>query len=379
MNEEVKSGVRPEVQSGGNISDPLTTPEQKAKGSSRRAFLSQVGGAAAIAGGVALAGPVSKAAAATQEPNVASAPTTSTSAAATGRLRAMQSLANRVNAAQAEFARPLPNQITNGDEQRFPNHIGSFSKGLEHNNIGEVVPSSWNSFIHALSTGNPRDFEQIQMGGNVLLVDPQAGLAFDLEGSDSHSLAIGTPPSVTSAEIAAAAVENYWMALCRDVNFTDYGNEPLTQAAIAELNTLKGFKGPKPVTPQNLFRGFTAGRRGRSVRFARLAATAQLRRHRHRSTLHHLRARRGLHDRPNFLARRAKWHRAFWRESKRSQSAVHAQRPRHGRICPRRCALRGLFQRLLYCSSIAAHRSSRPILTLVRELNPDSVPGVRRI
>ena len=41
-------------------------------------------------------------------------------------------------------------------------------------------------------------------------------------------LAIGTPPSVASREIADAAIENYWMALCRDVNFTQYGNEPLT-------------------------------------------------------------------------------------------------------------------------------------------------------
>jgi hypothetical protein len=49
------------------------------------------------------------------------------------------------------------------------------------------------------------------------------------------------------------------MALCRDVNFTQYGNEPLTQAAIAELNSLPAFLGPRPVTPQNLFRGFTPG------------------------------------------------------------------------------------------------------------------------
>ena len=90
-------------------------------------------------------------------------------------------------------------------------------------------------------------------------MDPQAGLAFDLEGTDSHQLAIGTPPSVASQQIADAAVENYWMALLRDVNFTQYGNEPISQAAIAELNSLSAFNGPKPVTPQNLFRGFTAG------------------------------------------------------------------------------------------------------------------------
>ena len=54
-------------------------------------------------------------------------------------------------------------------------------------------------------------------------------------------MAIGTPPSVASRAIADAAVESYWMSLCRDVNFTQYGNEPLTQAAIAELNSCRSF------------------------------------------------------------------------------------------------------------------------------------------
>ncbi len=43
------------------------------------------------------------------------------------------------------------------------------------------------------------------------------------------------------------------MALCRDVNFTQYGNEPLTQAAIAGLNTLPQFHGPRPVTRKICF------------------------------------------------------------------------------------------------------------------------------
>ena len=55
------------------------------------------------------------------------------------------------------------------------------------------------------------------------------------------------------------------MALCRDVNFLDYGSDKLglTKAAAAELSSLKGFNGPRgkggAVTPQTLFRGFTAG------------------------------------------------------------------------------------------------------------------------
>ncbi len=229
-------------------------PTQR-KGSTRRAFLSQVSGAAAtIAAGAVIAGapPAQGGSSQSQE-----------SAAAEfgdgGRTRALQAYANRIRAAQADLNTRTPNEITNGDEQRFSNRIGNYSKGLAHNGVGEVLPSSYASFLRAVNSGQAALFDQIQMGGNTPLVDPQAGLAFDLEGMDSHQLAIGTPPSVASREMADTAIENYWMALCRDVNFTQYGNEALTTAAIAELNTLPAFHGPKPVTPQTLFRGFTAG------------------------------------------------------------------------------------------------------------------------
>jgi hypothetical protein len=176
-----------------------------------------------------------------------------------GNKRASESYNNRRRAALTELDVPVPTQVTNGDENLYPNHIGSYSKGLVHNNIGEVDSASYRSLLEAVNSGEPALFEQIQLGGNSPLVNPQAGLAFDLEGTDSHQLVIGTPPAVASQQTADSAVENYWMALCRDVNFTQYGNEPLSIAASAELNSLSAFAGPKPVTPQNLFRGFTAG------------------------------------------------------------------------------------------------------------------------
>jgi hypothetical protein len=227
--------------------------EKSGKGSNRRTFLSQVSGAAlATVAASSLAPKQAEAAPAPQE-----------GAAQPGgngsRTRAIRCFSNRVNAAQAELNLPIPNQISNGDEHRYPNLIGNYSKGLVHNGIGEVNQNSYQSLLRAVNSGSATMFDQIQLGGTALLVDPQAGLAFDLEGSDSHQLAIGTPPSVASREIAAAAIENYWMALCRDVNFTQYGNEPLSTAAIAELNSLSAFPGPAPVTPQTLFRGFTPG------------------------------------------------------------------------------------------------------------------------
>jgi hypothetical protein len=256
MNDATQPAAR--TRAGACAEAPGLPRALKTPGSSRRAFLGQVGGAAAatIAGGVALAGPLACSSSAQQLPSSDFGGNNNNNSV---RQRAAKCFNTRVNAAQAELNLRIPNQVSNGDENRFPNRIGNYSKGLVHNSIGEVDPGSYGSLIRAVTSGDHRVFDQIQMGGTSLLVDPQAGLAFDLEGADSHALAIGTPPSVASREIAAVAVENYWMALCRDINFTQYGKEPLTQAAIAELNSLQAFHGPKPVTPQNLFRGFTPG------------------------------------------------------------------------------------------------------------------------
>jgi len=237
---------------------PAPRPEDislkaKLEGTGRRKFIGRVGRAAAASLAFSATGLGSAAKAAPGQSNEA------TPGLGNGNGRAQQSFNIRRNAAANELNVSIPQEITNGDEQRYSNRIGSYSKGLAHNNIGEVVPASYHSFLQAIQGGEPQQFEQIQLGGNTLLVDPQAGLAFDLEGTDSHQLAIGTPPAVASRAMADTAVENYWMALCRDVNFTQYGNEPISQAAIAELNSLLAYAGPRPVTSQNLFRGFTPG------------------------------------------------------------------------------------------------------------------------
>src|SRR5262249_59316351 len=131
------------------------------------------------------------------------------------------------------------------DEALYANKIGNYSKGLPHNAIGEVNAGAYRSLINALETGRHEDFENIIVGGNVGLVDPQAGLAFDLEGTDCHQLAIPPAPALASAERAGEAVECYWMALLRDVNFTQYGTDPLALAAGQELSRLSDFRGPK--------------------------------------------------------------------------------------------------------------------------------------
>ncbi len=181
-----------------------------------------------------------------------------------GNQRVVGSFDLRFEAALAEAAVPVPGHPNNGDENLYPSRIGNYSKGLPHNSLGEVDPNAYNAMLKAVSSGKPSDFNLIPLGGTVPLVDPQSGLAFDLEGTDSHQLAIPPSPSVSSANLADNAVENYWMALLRDVPFSAYDSDPTAADAIAELNGLPSFSGPRDphtgqITAGTLFRGFTPG------------------------------------------------------------------------------------------------------------------------
>jgi membrane-associated phospholipid phosphatase len=164
---------------------------------------------------------------------------------------------NRADAADRMFLDGIPDHPDNGDEDSLPNFIGTFSKGLPHNAIGEVDPVAFSTFRNALSSGEPSDFELIPLGGARRLCNPQAGLAFDTEGNDPHQFAQPPAPAFSSAEEAAEIAENYWMALLRDVPFNDYDRHPLARRAAAELSSLTDFTGPRQggaVTTQTLFR-----------------------------------------------------------------------------------------------------------------------------
>ena len=93
-------------------------------------------------------------------------------------------------------------------------------------------------------------------------VNPQAALAYDLEGADSHELAMPPPPSFSSSEIITEMAENYWLALCRDVPFSRYASDPLISKAVTDLNSFSGYVGPGRgggINPQNIFRGESPG------------------------------------------------------------------------------------------------------------------------
>jgi hypothetical protein len=121
---------------------------------------------------------------------------------------------------------PNLQHTANVDESLYPNKLGSYSKGLPHNNDGTVVLSAYNALLHALDSEQPADFDAIPLGGDRKLTNPQAGLAFDMEGPDAQALVQIPAPAFASREQAAEISENYWMALLRDVSFSQYGVDP---------------------------------------------------------------------------------------------------------------------------------------------------------
>lgn len=161
---------------------------------------------------------------------------------------------------------------TNPDDDIYADKRGSYSKGLPHNADGTVVLSAYQSLVNALANGEGRPalFDTIPLGGTRKLTSPQSGFAYEMEGGDPQSFVQPPAPAFASREECAEIVENYWMALLRDVPFNMYSTHPSAAAAAADLTNFgNDFKGAKTnvgagqnngvVTPALLFRGITPG------------------------------------------------------------------------------------------------------------------------
>lgn len=165
----------------------------------------------------------------------------------------------RVERAHANAAKPVPVQQANGDEAFYMERLGSFSKGLQHDSLGQVDPVQYQQFLTALET---RQFDQIPRATDAQrrFANPQAGLAFNLIGGDGTQYAMPPAPAFNSSELAAEYVENAWMAVTRDVPFAEYSTNALTMEAAAELDGFgNNFTGLRPVTGDTLFRGLSPG------------------------------------------------------------------------------------------------------------------------
>ncbi|MDZ8139168.1 MAG: vanadium-dependent haloperoxidase [Nostoc sp. DedQUE04] len=167
----------------------------------------------------------------------------------------------RTRAAKVNSEVPIPPHPTNGDEAKYANKIATDTRGLPHNKLGEVDLKAYQSFINALTSDDPNEYEKIILGGKRKLVQPLGPLAVSLSGLNPTQLTIPVPPTLDSAEQAAEFLEVAWQQLLQDIPFSEFRNNttnPLILAAVQDLNRLSAFKGPKQngrVTPELLFRG----------------------------------------------------------------------------------------------------------------------------
>lgn len=230
----------------------------------RRSFLGGVSGAAALgaaSAAIPALGGANPAAAAPQ------GPATSPPGPIDYQARAQQAYDIRYRLALRNWKTTLVSHPTNGDEEAYPEKWGSHSKGLPHNQFGEVDPNAYATFKSALDTGTQIAIESVPSGcpnsqQRMRFHSPLSGKAFDLQGLDSHQTTVAAPPAFASAEMAGEIVENYWMALLRDVPFEQYATHPMVAQACADLNALSDFRGPRQngqVTPQTLFRDSAYG------------------------------------------------------------------------------------------------------------------------
>src|SRR5262249_21644778 len=160
--------------------------------SSRRRFLGQVG--AALAGGAVLS----------KLPTAAAKPLnsgTNDGALLGAGTRADQAYRIRVKTAGDEASIPSANHTTNGDEQRYSDKSGSFSKCLLQDGIGLVNLNAWASFKIATQSGNFADFENMVMGGTRTMNGPMGSYGFALEGSDYGVFGNGPSPANQISQI----------------------------------------------------------------------------------------------------------------------------------------------------------------------------------
>jgi hypothetical protein len=170
----------------------------------------------------------------------------------------------RVEAAELAAVRHHEEHANNNDEVNYADRpfIGSYSKSLKHDALGDPEPISYGTLLRALESRDPADFEEIALASATALklTNPQAGLAFDIEGPDAQERTIPPAPRFDSEVAAHEAGELYWMAVARDVHFSTYASNAIISAAITSLNgEFPYFGGTTPVTAQNIFRGVFPG------------------------------------------------------------------------------------------------------------------------
>lgn len=150
--------------------------------------------------------------------------------------RADTALNVRTEAARIARSVPLPDQHSNGGDERFrtQRYIASHTKGLPHNFFGEVEPTAYEALLTALRTGEPDDFDAIPLGGGNL--DP-AGSFFTSPQTEAALVASvqGNKLEIPTGSLSDAllnAITQGGETLTRDVFAFDSQQEPPSARAL---------------------------------------------------------------------------------------------------------------------------------------------------
>lgn len=241
------------------MTDRQQKAPERADKRGRRAFLSGAGG---LAVGSVVLGRIGAAQAATPDTDAfverVAALRAEVGASQKNRELKKRALWQRVQAAKNQYDKPIAKHPSNGDEQRYPNKIGSDSRGLPHDQRGEVDPTAWQLASQAYASRSWDDWEKVPLGGTRKFVNPIGTLASSLEGANVTQFGIPAAPTLAGEARAAEGVEQYWQSVLRDVSYDSFAGNALAQEAARELGSLPGYLGPRvngQVTPEILFRG----------------------------------------------------------------------------------------------------------------------------
>lgn len=155
-----------------------------------------------------------------------------------------------------EILLPGQNHCDNGDEELYSSFYGSFSKGLKHDpENGTVDISEYAAFKTVLDEQARNGLTALPVRGSLAAIDslpnrsgasargrsyvnPLSGLCAGVYGLDPYDISIPPAPSLSSEVAAKEMVELYWMAVVRDVHFTDWGENRDIATAMTELDAL---------------------------------------------------------------------------------------------------------------------------------------------
>ena len=181
-----------------------------------------------------------------------------TSAATNEQWDAYRQAAMRIESAQFEQGQAADTTwLKNGDE--VSPFLAMFSKTLNHDAAGRVVPSEYQTLRDGIEERDIAKISSVPNPGTLKLVQPLAAFILNFVGPSPSAVSLPAAPKMSSAESAGEMVEVYCQALARDIPFVDFSTDGTITTMLGYMNALSDFKGPKPITTSNIFRGLSSG------------------------------------------------------------------------------------------------------------------------